>query len=83
MTESVSAAIPFWLSRRVINAIYFLLPPLGVLFMIVSPGFSNRERMGRAALTAAFVAVFALFGPTLHGVLDQEIAKLASSSSGL
>lgn len=64
------------LSRKVVNAIYFLAPPLGLAFMCVSPSFSMKERMVRGMVTASFLAFFATMGPSLHHYYDTQLAAL-------
>jgi hypothetical protein len=64
------------MSRKVVNAIYFVAPPLGLAFMLVSPSFSMKERMVRGMVTASFLAFFATMGPSLHHYYDTQLAAL-------
>jgi len=63
-------------SRKVVNAIYFLAPPVGLVFMFLSPFFSMKERMVRGLVTASFMAFFATMGPALHHYADNQLAAL-------
>ena len=63
-------------SRKVVNGIYLLLPPLGLLFMCLSPLFSARERAFRGVMTATCLVFFATMGPALHGYCDHQLAAL-------
>ncbi|HEY9721062.1 MAG TPA: hypothetical protein V6D47_03565 [Oscillatoriaceae cyanobacterium] len=77
MTNVMHAPTAFLCSRRVVNAIYFVLPPLGLLFMFLSPFFSTKERLLRAAFTGTFLLFFATMGPELHAYLHTQVAMLA------
>jgi hypothetical protein len=63
-------------TRTQINTIYFLVPPLGLLFMLFSPFYSNRERVMRGLLTASFLAFFATMGPSLQNYYENQLAAL-------
>ena len=65
-------------SRKVINTIYLIVPPLGLLFMFLSPFFSTRERLSRTAVTASFIAFFAVMGPDLRSYMEVQMAFLAT-----
>lgn len=64
-------------SRKTINSIYFVVPPLGLLFMYMSPSFSGRERATRTVVTASFLAFFMAFGPELQAYVNSEMVRLA------
>jgi hypothetical protein len=64
------------MSRKVVNAIYFLVPPIGLVFMFLSPFFSMKERMVRGMVTASFLAFFSTMGPSLHHYYDNQLAAL-------
>ncbi len=63
-------------SRKLINSVYFFVPPVGLLFMYVSPSFTARERAVRTVLTASFLAFFMAMGPELQGYLNAEMTRL-------
>lgn len=63
-------------SRKIVNAIYLLIPPLGLLFMLSSPMFTKRERLVRGLITASCMAFFATMGPSLHGYYQHQLAEL-------
>ncbi|MDB5101175.1 MAG: hypothetical protein JWM80_5596 [Cyanobacteria bacterium RYN_339] len=64
------------MSRKIVNAIYFLVPPVGLLFMFLSPSFSTKERMVRGLVTASFLTFFSTMGPSLHHYYDSQLAAL-------
>lgn len=66
-------------SRKTINGIYFVVPPVGLLFMYLSPSFNGRERAVRTVVTASFMAVFMAFGPELQAYVNSEMTRLAMS----
>lgn len=66
----------FLCSRRVVNTIYLLVPPLGLLFMFLSPFYSTKERLMRAAITGSFLLFFATMGPELRAYLHTQVAML-------
>jgi hypothetical protein len=68
-------------SRKVVNAIYLLVPPLGLLFMCLSPFFSARERVFRGLMTATCLMFFATMGPSLHGYYAQQLASLQAQQN--
>lgn len=63
-------------SRKVVNTIYLLVPPIGLLFMCLSPFFTTRERLVRGLVTASFLAFFTTMGPSLQGYYHQQLATL-------
>ena len=63
--------------RKVVNAVYFLVPPLGMLMMCLSPLFSTKERLMRMAVTAAFLTFFAVMGPEMRAYLAAHAAAVA------
>ena len=63
-------------SRKTINTIYFLIPPLGILFMCLSPFFSTRERLVRSLVTASFLTFFGIMGPELQSYYNTQLAAL-------
>ena len=63
-------------SRKIVETIYLLLPPLGLLCMCLSPVYSNRERAMRGLVTSCFIAFFATMGPSLHNYYDHQLAEL-------
>lgn len=67
----------FVASRKVINGVYFVVPPVGLLFMYLSPSFSARERVTRTAVTASFIAFFMAMGPELQTYVNSEMTRLA------
>lgn len=67
----------FVASRKVINGIYFVVPPVGLLFMYASPSFSAKERALRTAVTASFIAFFMAMGPELQSYVNSEMTRLA------
>ena len=64
-------------SRKVVNAIYLLVPPLGLLMMFLSPFYSTRERLVRTVMTASFIALFAVMGPEMREFMNAQLAELA------
>lgn len=79
MLEALIHPVPLFQSRKAVNALYLLVPPVGVLAMCLSPAFSNRERLVRAAFTAGFLAFFTLCGPELHAYLHAQTTALAAA----
>lgn len=67
----------FFQSRKVVNTIYLLIPPLGLLFMFLSPFFSTRERMVRTLVTASFLTFFGLMGDDLRAYLEVQTAMMS------
>jgi hypothetical protein len=65
-------------SRKIINGVYFVVPPVGLLFMYLSPAFNGRERAARTVVTASFLALFMAFGPELQAYVNSEMVRLAS-----
>lgn len=63
--------------RKVVNAVYFLVPPIGLLMMFLSPLFSTKERLMRMAVTAAFIAFFAVMGPEMRAYMATHTAAMA------
>jgi hypothetical protein len=76
MIASAIAPIQALRSRKVVNAIYLFVPPLGLLFMCLSPFFSARERLFRGLMTASCLMFFATMGPTLQAYTAQQVALL-------
>ncbi|MNS01062.1 hypothetical protein D3C72_323380 [compost metagenome] len=67
----------FFQDRKVVNTVYLLVPPIGLLMMFLSPFYSTRERMVRTVMTASFIAFFAVMGPDLRAYLAAQVAALA------
>ncbi|MFN3429724.1 MAG: hypothetical protein ACK46X_07205 [Candidatus Sericytochromatia bacterium] len=67
----------FFQDRKVVNAVYLLVPPIGLLMMFLSPFYSTRERLVRTLMTASFIAFFAVMGPDLRAYLDAQVAAMA------
>ena len=67
----------FLQNRKVVNTVYLLVPPLGLLMMFLSPFFSTRERVVRTLTTAAFIAFFAVAGPEMRAYLAAHASALA------
>ena len=65
-------------SRKIVNGIYFLVPPVGLMCMYLSPAFNGRERATRTVVTASFLAFFMAFGPELQAYVNAEMVRLAS-----
>jgi hypothetical protein len=78
MHEAVSNPSHFFQSRKVVNTIYLLVPPIGLLFMFLSPFFSTRERMVRTLVTASFLTFFGVMGDDLRAYLETQTAQLSS-----
>lgn len=66
-------------SRKLVNAVYFVAPPVGLFCMYLSPAFNGRERAARTVVTASFLAFFAAFGPELQAYVNAEMVRLASA----
>ena len=64
-------------NRKVVNTVYLLVPPLGLLMMFLSPFFSTRERLVRTVMTASFIAFFAVMGPEMQAYMNAQLAELA------
>lgn len=64
-------------NRKVVNTVYLLVPPIGLLMMFLSPFFSTRERVVRTLTTAAFLAFFTVAGPEMRAYLAAHAATLA------
>lgn len=77
MNQFLRLANLFVASRKVINSVYFFVPPVGLLFMYMSPSFSARERAVRTAVTASFIAFFMAMGPELQSYVNSEMTRLA------
>lgn len=65
-------------NRKVVNTIYLLVPPLGLLMMFLSPFYTTRERLTRALVTASFIAFFAVMGADLRAYLEVQVATLSN-----
>ena len=76
MTATTRRGTGILQERKVVNAIYLVVPPVGLLFMCFSPFFSNRERLMRGLLTASFITFFTLMGPSLHSYYAHQLAEL-------
>lgn len=63
-------------NRKVVNMVYLLVPPLGLLMMFMSPFYTKRERFTRALVTASFITFFAVMGPDLRAYLELQVATL-------
>lgn len=77
MNQFLRLANLFVASRKVVNGVYFVIPPIGLLFMYASPQFSARERALRTAVTASFLAFFMAMGPELQQYVNSEMTRLA------
>jgi hypothetical protein len=77
MNQFLRLANLFVASRKLINGVYFVVPPVGLLFMYLSPSFTTRERAVRTAVTASFLAFFMAMGPELQSYLNSEMTRLA------
>lgn len=64
-------------SRKAVNALYFVMPPLGVAAMCFSASFSRRERVSRGLMTMAFLMLFSAFGPEMQAYVNAHMAQLA------
>ena len=70
--------LSFFQNRKVINAVYLLVPPLGLLMMFLSPFFTTRERLVRTLVTASFITFFTVMGPDLRAYLELQVATLST-----
>lgn len=78
LTHQLLSHSQIFQSRKVVNTIYLLVPPVGLLFMFLSPFFSTRERLVRTAVTASFLTFFAVMGPDLQTYMEVQMATLAT-----
>lgn len=63
-------------NRKVVNTVYLLVPPLGLLMMFMSPFYTKRERFTRALVTASFITFFAVMGADLRAYLELQVSTL-------
>lgn len=77
MYEAIHNPSHFFQSRKVVNTIYLLVPPIGLLFMFLSPFFSTRERMIRTLVTASFLTFFGIMGDDLRAYLEVQTALMS------
>ncbi|MNT86720.1 hypothetical protein D3C72_2270410 [compost metagenome] len=70
--------LSFFQNRKVVNAVYLLVPPLGLLMMFLSPFYTQRERLVRTLVTASFITFFAVMGPELRSYLELQVATLST-----
>ncbi len=80
MNEALNNPAHFFQSRKVVNTIYLLVPPIGLLFMFLSPFFSTRERMVRTLVTASFLTFFAVLGDDMRAYLEVQTAMLSMAN---